>query len=163
MAGSGAAGGDDLETLRVAGEALAEAVAAALPAWVEASVDRVLVAWGRADPAAAARARRRARLEAPALAARVAAELRAECTADPGRQRRTPLQILAGAVGLPTELLAGAGVPPVRRDPFDERVRPDDRYDLAPRRFSELGDPALDRLAVVWGAAKAAVLRRRRG
>lgn len=148
--------------MRAAGDALASAVEAALPGWVALSVGRILEAWGRLPPDRVEAAQAAARAAAPSLARRVAAELRELCTADPDRQRRTPLQVLEAASELPTAILEQAGVPPVVRDPFDERVRPGDRYDLAPRSFADLGDPRLTTLAVTWGAAKARVLGARR-
>jgi hypothetical protein len=49
----------------------------------------------------------------------------------------------------------------VQRDPFDERMLPEDRYDLAPRTLGDLGDPELAPLHLAWGLAKAEVLRSR--
>jgi len=153
---------DDLARMRAAGDALAVAVEATLPGWVTSSVGRILEAWGRLPPDRVEAAQAAARAAAPALARRIAADLRELCTTDPALQRRTPLQVLEAALELPTAILQQAGVPPVVRDPFDERVRPADRYDLAPRSFADLGDPRLTTLAVTWGAAKARVMVRRR-
>ena len=111
--------------LSEAGAALAEAVEAALPGWVERSVRDLLVAFaGRADPTALEQAREAGRRAAAA----VGPELR--------------------------RLLAAAGVPPVVRDEYDEAHFPGDVYGLTPRTFTDV-DPSLRDVALVWGAAKA--------
>jgi hypothetical protein len=59
-------------------------------------------------------------------------------------------------------VLAGAGVPPVARDPVAVEAFPDDPYDLTPGSLADL-DPGLVEAGIAWGAAKAhTVLRRRR-
>jgi hypothetical protein len=63
-----------------------------------------------------------------------------------------------GAVREPSVVLEDAGIPAVVRDEFEERSFPDDRYGLAPRTFADLDD-ALGPVQLVWGLAKAAVLR----
>jgi hypothetical protein len=138
--------------------ALAEAVEVALPGWVERSVARVVTAWTGAPPAAgvagaAQDAGRRAADE-------VGAEVRALLGADIDEQWTTPLSLLRAAVRYPTEVLAGAGVPPVVRDPFREQLEPADLYDLSPASFADV-DPALAEPGMVWGAAKALAHRRR--
>jgi hypothetical protein len=62
------------------------------------------------------------------------------------------------AVREPTAVLEDIGVPSVVRDEFEERSFPDDRYGLAPRAFADL-DETLGPLQLVWGLAKAALLR----
>ena len=95
-------------------------------------------------------------------AAEVGARLRALLAEDVDEQRTSPLSILRGAVRYPTEVLAAAGVPPVRRDEFAERAFPDDVYGLTPAAWRDLGDAVQD-AGVVWGAWKAkTVLDRRR-
>lgn len=141
------------------GPALAEAIVAALPGWVERCVEGVLVAWcGRADGDVM--------VEARAAGVRAAAEvgprLRALLTADIDAQRSTPLALVREAVRYPTAVLRGAGVPPVERDAGAERLFPDDDYDLTPGSLAEL-DPALAELAITWGAWKAMAHRRRHG
>ncbi len=89
---------------------------------------------------------------------RVLADLRDLFDAPPAAQGVTPLQLVRRAVAEPTAVLAGAGVPPVARDAFEERALPDDRYDLAPRALRDLGDEALGPVQLAWGMAKAAVL-----
>jgi hypothetical protein len=131
--------------------ALADAIESALPAWVERSVARVMTEWrGEVDEdvrAAAADAGRRA-------AAEVGPEVRTLLEADIDDQRTTPLSLVRGAVRFPTAVLRAAGVPPVQRDEQQERLFPDDVYDLAPATFADV-DPALADVGLAWGAAKA--------
>ena len=138
---------------------LAAGIEAALPGWVERSVERLLVAYrGGVDPG-----ERAAAVEA-GLAARseVAPRVRALLAQDVDEQRTSPLALLRDAVTYPTAVLQQAGVLPVVRDEFVERRFPDDVYDLAPATFGDL-DPALHEPGLTWGAAKAHVhLARRR-
>jgi hypothetical protein len=138
--------------------ALADAVEVALPRWVERSVTRIVVAWTGAPPdAAVAEAARDAGRRA---AAEVGAEVRALLAADIDEQWTTPLSLLRSAVRYPTRVLEEAGVPPVERDPIQERLLPGDIYDLSPASFADV-DPALAEPGMVWGAAKALAHRRR--
>jgi hypothetical protein len=150
-----------LQLLRETGDAIAAGVLRELPGWVVAQVDRILDAWGRAGE----RAREQARAGAPgagvAAAARIGGELELLVARDPAEQWSSPLAIVRSAYREPTELLVAAGVPAVVRDPFDERMLPDDRYDLAPRTLGDLGDPELAPLHLTWGLAKARALRAR--
>ncbi len=133
--------------------ALADAIVAALPGWVERCVAARLPSPNREAAAAAEEAGRRAAIE-------VAHEVRALLAADIDEQRTTPLALLRGAVRYPTEVLEAAGVAPVDRDPVQVRLFPDDLYDLAPANFADV-DPALAEPGMVWGAAKALAHRRR--
>ncbi len=138
--------------------ALADAVDAALPGWVERSVARVLAAWhgGTPDPEvldAAREAGLRAKAE-------VGSAVRTLVEADIDAQRTTPLALLRSAVRYPTRILQEAGVPPVDRDPMQVRLLPEDLYDLSPASFADV-DPALAEPGMVWGAAKALAHRRR--
>ena len=138
---------------------LADAVVAAVPDWVEACVERVLVASGcPVDPDV--------RAEATAAGLRAADEVGRRVRALLGRdiddQADTPLAILRGAVEYPTEVLRRAGVPPVERDAFARRSFPTDVYGLAPANLADVA-PELAEPGLVWGAAKAHVhLARRR-
>jgi hypothetical protein len=145
-----------------AGAAIVAGVEQCGPAWVVASVTRILDAWGRLDPSAREHALDEAREAAAPATARIVAELRALFALDAAAQRTTPLQIVRGLVAAPTAVLRAAGVPGVERDAFDERAFPDDDYDLAPRTLGDLGDPELAPWLLAWGLAKAAVLRERR-
>jgi hypothetical protein len=138
--------------------ALADAVEVALPGWVERSVTRIMAAWSGREPdagivEAAQEAGRRAGAE-------VGAEIRALVAADIDDQWTTPLSLLRAAVRYPTAVLQDAGVPPVERDPFRERLEPGDLYDLSPATFADV-DPSLAEPGMVWGAAKALAHRRR--
>ncbi len=138
--------------------ALADAVEAALPGWVERSVSRIMAAWlGGAPDAGVVDAAREAGRRA---GAEVGAEVRALLAADIDDQWTTPLSLLRAAVRYPTGVLKGAGVPPVERDPFRERLEPGDLYDLSPASFADV-DPSLAEPGMVWGAAKALAHRRR--
>jgi hypothetical protein len=153
---------DEHPTPRVAestGTELAEAIERALPGWVERSVARLATAFhGRVDDdvrAAAAEAGRRAATE-------VGAQVRDLLALDIDDQRATPLSLLRGAVRYPTQVLRDAGVPPVVRDEPQERLFPDDDYDLAPANFTDVS-PDLADVGLAWGAAKAYThLQRRR-
>lgn len=148
---------DPAQTLAAYSGALAEGIAAALPAWVVSSVSRVMTAWAGGLPAQVAE-------EADAAAARASAEVAPAVerllSSDVDDQRSTPLALVRSAVRYPTEVLRAAGVPPVERDGFAEAAFPDDMYDLTPASFADI-DPALAELALRWGAAKAFEHKRR--
>jgi hypothetical protein len=146
-----------------ASDAIVEGVGRTLPAWVEATVARILDAWGKADDATCTKATEEARAVGQVAATRVTGELRALFALDAAEQRLTPLEVVRTAVREPTGVLERAGVPPVVRDTFDERSWPDDRYGLVPRTLGDLGDPDLGPLQLAWGLAKAKVLRARAG
>jgi hypothetical protein len=144
------------------GQALADAVEAALPGWVVRSVERLMFAWqgdDRVDPrvlSAAAEAGARAATD-------VGRELRALLAVDIDEQRINPLTLLRRAVRYPAAVLADAGVPPIVRDEQSERMFPDDIYGLSPASFADI-DASLHEPGLAWGAAKAHVhLARRRG
>ena len=136
----------------------ADRIEAVLPGWVERSVERLVAAHAGSvsdgTAAAAAEAGRHAAVE-------VGAAVRALLATDVDEQRTNPLAVLRSAVRYPTEVLAAAGVPPVRRDEFDERAFPDDVYGLAPATWSDI-DAGLQEPGIVWGAAKAHVVLTRR-
>jgi hypothetical protein len=139
---------------------LADAIEAALPAWVERSVARFVpldATTPGADPSLAG--------TVASLGARVRAEtggrVRSLLETDIDEQTASPLSLLRAAVQLPTELLRSLGVRPVQRDEFDERNFPEDIYGLVPTSFAEV-DPALREPGLRWGAAKAHVFKQRR-
>ncbi len=132
-------------------QALVAAVEEALPRWVEGSVERLVSAYrGAVDPAVAAEAR----LAGARAATEVGARVRQLVEADIDEQRANPLSLLRDAVRYPTQVLEGAGVPPVERDSFSVERFPDDLYDLTPASFADV-DPALHEPGMAWGAAKA--------
>ena len=136
--------------------ALADAIEAALPGWVERSVARRMAEAARSEPevtVAATAAGVRAQRE-------IGPRVRALLDADIDEQRSTPLSLLREAARYPTEVLRAAGVDPVERDEMQERLFPDDVYDLAPATFADV-DPALTEPGLAWGAAKAWTHRRR--
>ena len=134
---------------------LASAVEVALPGWVERSVARRLPGADEEVRAAASAAGARARDE-------VGAEVRTLLELDIDEQRTTPLTLLRAAVRYPTEVLRAASAPPVERDRAQERLFPDDVYDLTPATFADV-DPDLAEPGLAWGAAKAFThLRRHR-
>jgi hypothetical protein len=141
-----------MPTMEEQAAALADAVEAALPGWVERSVRRLL---SDPDPAAVEDAGRRAVEE-------VMPQMRALLGADVDEQRTNPLALLRAAVRYPTDVLRAAGLPPVERDEQQARLLPDDIYDLAPANFADV-DPALAEPGMVWGASKAWVHRQRHG
>jgi len=159
--GHGDEAGDPQRALAELGAALAAAVVAAMPGWVEREVARVTDAWVAAGgsvvrpavSAAAGAAGRRA-------AAAVAHDLEALLSADVDAQATTPLAVVRGAVVFPTAVLADAGVPAVERDRFAEERFPDDVYGLVPGSLGAL-DPALADPSLAWGAAKARAHRAR--
>jgi hypothetical protein len=142
---------DDERRLAEIASELADAIDAALASWVGAAV-----------------ASRAAGLESEAVAAgercrvELGAAIRALLSTDIDEQRSTPLQLLRRAVPYATDVLAGAGVAPVRRDEFATQIDPEDHYDLTPAAWSDFG-PRVAEAGLVWGAAKAHVHLRRRG
>ena len=150
--------GDAAALVRYAA-ALADAVVAALPGWVERSVAARFADWsGQPAPDEVREAAAAAGREA---VAEVEPPLRQLLATDVDAQRTNPLALLRRAVRHPTDVLARAGVPPVERDAHAERLFPADLYDLGPAAFADLG-PEVHEPGLVWGAAKAHVLLRRR-
>jgi hypothetical protein len=152
-----------LAMLADAGTAIRAGVAREVPRWVPREVTRILDAWGRADSTAREHALSDARRAGEDAAARVGAALDELLAADPAEQRSTPLEVVRTVYREPTEVLRAVGVPAIVRDEFDERAWPDDVYGLVPRTLGDLGDEDLAPLLLVWGTAKATVLRARAG
>lgn len=137
---------------------LVAALDGAVAAWVRRCVVDRYRDWAGEVPAALVDEAVRAGDEArPVVVAAVAALV----GADPEAQRTNPLSLLRDAVRYPTAVLAAAGVPPVVRDEFAERAFPEDRYDLAPASFADVGEQ-LHEPGLAWGAAKAHVVLSRR-
>ncbi len=141
---------EDEAALAERGARLADAVAAALPDWVERTLRR----------------------RAPEVADEVVAAVTAEVEADvlPGlrellardvdEQRQSPLALVRRAAATLGGALDGLGVPPADRDDHQRSLFPDDDHDLVPATFSDLSDDA-GRAGIEWGASKAFVHRRR--
>lgn len=138
--------------------ALAEAVEAVLPGWIERLVVERVRQWrGDVNPetlSAASRAGERA-------VAEVTPAFRSFLQLDIDEQRTNPLAILRGATRHAHEALADLDVPPVERDDFAQRSFPDDLYGLVPATWDDV-DPALHDLGITWGAAKAYLHKARR-
>jgi hypothetical protein len=133
--------------------ALADGIEAAIVPWVTAAVERRA---GQLDlhEAASVAAEEARRDVGPAVRRLLELDVEAQPT--------TPLALVRGAVRFPTRVLAGAGVAAVHRDPVAVEAFPADIYDLTPGSLADL-DPDLVEAGIVWGAAKAhTVLRRRR-
>lgn len=141
------------------GRRLAEAVDAALPAWVARCVESVLQAQGISVNAAIRESIDAAGRE---VVADVGARLRRLVEADVDEQDTTPLTLLRGAVRFPAAVLDAAGASPVERDPFAVERFPDDIYGLSPASFADLSSD-LAEIGLAWGAAKAWVHKRRHG
>jgi hypothetical protein len=152
------AGEDPRAVLAAAGDAIVAGVEQAGPDWAVRQVDRILDAWGRLAPDRRPAVRDDAARAGRAASVRVGAALRNLLAREPTEQTATPLEIVRTLVVEPTAVLQALGVPPVVRDPFDERSHPEDRYDLSPRTLTDL-DPALGPELLVWGVAKAKVVR----
>jgi hypothetical protein len=150
-----------LALLEQTGAAIVAGVAREAPGWAVANVERLLDAWGAAEPGARDRALDAAPAAGRAATERVVDSLQALLQLDPGEQRSTPLEVVRTLYREPTTVLVDAGVPDVVRDAFAERSWPEDRYDLVPATLGDLGDPDLGPLHLAWGMAKAAVLRAR--
>lgn len=150
---------DDVAALAAYATALADAVEAALPRWLERVVAQRWREW-RGDEAPT-----EVRAAAVAAGTRVRSEvgpvLRELLATDVDQQRINPLALVRRAVPHATAVLADAGVPAVSRDADAERLFPEDVYDLTPGSFADL-DPAAHEPGLEWGAAKAHVILRRR-
>lgn len=127
--------------------ALADAIDAVLPGWVERCVRSRLTTVPRYTAAAAREAGEQARAD-------VGAAVRELVLRDVDDQRGNPLALLRTAVRYPTEVLRNAGAPIVERDKFSRERFPDDDYDLTPANWSDI-HPSLGDLGIAWGAAKA--------
>lgn len=127
--------------------ALADAIDAVLPGWVERSVRSRLSTVPRHIAAAAREAGEQARRD-------VGGAVRELVLRDVDEQRGNPLALLRTAVRYPTDVLREAGAPIVERDKFSRERFPDDDYDLTPANWSDI-HPSLQELGITWGAAKA--------
>lgn len=150
---------EDAAALARYARALADAVEATLPGWVQRVVEERWTSWsgGPVPP----EVRSGAQLAGQAALEEVRPALRALLAADVDAQRTNPLAVIRAATAHPTRVLASAGVPPVVRDAHAERLFPADVYDLSPASFADV-DPSVHEPGLVWGAAKAHVVLRRR-
>ena len=150
---------DDAAALARHADALADAVDATVAGWAARCVTSRWAQWRGGAPTpevvdVATTAGERVRAE-------VTPALRELLRTDVDAQRTNPLAVLRAAVRHPTAALRHLGVPPVPRDEQARRLFPDDAYDLAPGSFADI-DPSVHEPGLVWGAAKAHVVLRRR-
>lgn len=138
--------------------ALGDAIAAAVPGWIERLVVERVTAWrGSVTPevrGAAAEAGEAARDD-------IVPRVRALLSTDIDEQRTNPLALLRGATVHAHRVLAAEEVPAVVRDEFAERSFPDDIYGLVPAAWTDI-DGALHEPGMTWGAAKAFLFKARR-
>ena len=130
-------------------------------AWVVRVVTDIVDAWGRLDAAARSTTIAEAQAAGTRAAARVASELRALFALEPTAQAATPLQLVRSLRREATEVLAGAGIPEVERDRYDEQSFPDDVYGIVPKAITDLGDEDLGGALLAWGIGKARAIRER--
>ncbi|HEV7525336.1 MAG TPA: hypothetical protein VGP92_10235 [Acidimicrobiia bacterium] len=131
--------------------------------WVVSAVTGLVDVWGRLDAPARAATVAAATEAGDRAATRVGSELRALFALDAAAQRATPLEIIRSLRSEAGEVLRGAGVPEVVRDPFETRAFPDDVYGIVLKTPAELGDDDLGGALLAWGMGKAKVLRSRAG
>lgn len=91
----------------------------------------------------------------------IATRLTALLARDVDAQSANPLMVIRDAVKFPTAVLDRFGGQPVRRDEFEQRAFPDDRYGLSPAGFNDI-DESLQDVGLFWGAAKAHLVLTRR-
>jgi hypothetical protein len=147
---SGAPAVGDDAVLAAAGAALADAVAAALPAWVERALRTRAPDVGDEVVAAVT-----AEVEAEVLG-----DLRALLARDVDEQRQSPLSVVRRAAATVGGALDALGAAPPARDDHQRSLFPDDHHDLVPASFADLSEGA-GQAGITWGAAKAFVHRRR--
>ena len=158
--------GDDPVAARAAAADHLAAAAAGLgsgfrevfPAVVEAQVARVVTAWGRLTPDELIAVGKAARAAGEQASRVLADEWESQASLSPEHHRRGPLEFLRELAPYPTAVLAGAGIPPVRRDDFSLGRFPDDVYGLIVERFIDLPHaraPELHAIHLTWGVAKA--------
>ncbi len=151
-----------LEQLTQVGRLIVAGVERALPTYLARRVEGMLDAWGGVtDVDRRPEITAQAQASAALATARVVAALEDLLALDPDEQRATPLQIVRTAVREPTALLLDLGMPEVVRDEHDERSWPDDVYGLGIVTFADLDDDDLAPLHLMWGVAKATVMKAR--
>jgi hypothetical protein len=153
----------DMDLARLGSE-LADAVIAAVPAWIKGAVDTRVAQWVQSGaPTTSIDEPELAKMAEAAgeqAASSVAGPLRELLLADVDVQWTTPLALVRPLTGFATAVLEKAGVPGVKRDEFEVTRFPDDEYGLTPASLSSLGEEVAN-LALVWGAAKALAHRQR--
>lgn len=97
----------------------------------------------------------------PVAVERLLGDLDALFDTDVDAQRTNPLSVIRQHLGVATTILDDLGATVAQRDPFDERIAPDDRYAIGPATWADV-DPSLAEPGLVWGAWKAALILQRR-
>jgi len=141
---------DDDAVLAAQGARLADAVAAALPPWVEQALRSRVPEVGDAVVA----------VVTAAVEAEVLDDLRDLLARDVDEQSQSPLAVVRRAAATVGGALDALGVPRPTRDDQQRSLFPDDAHDLVPASFADLSDDA-GQAGIAWGAAKAFVHRRR--
>jgi hypothetical protein len=142
------------------GSELADAVIAAVPAWIKGAVDTRVAQWVQSGRPTTSIDEPELAKMAEAAGEQAAASVAGLLLADVDVQWTTPLALVRPLVGFATAVLEKAGVPGVKRDAFEVTRFPDDEYGLTPASLSSLGEEVAS-LALVWGAAKALAHRQR--
>jgi hypothetical protein len=146
----------DAEAMTQHAAALADALVAAIPGWVEQQVLGAAAECGiDADVA-----RRQASVAAEAALADGEPRIRDLLGRDIDDQTSTPLAVLRSLVVHPNRALDRLGVAPRRRPEFDREAFPGDTHGLTPATFADV-HPDLHEPGIVWGAAKAHIHLRR--
>lgn len=141
---------------RETGALLVEAVAAALPSWLEYQLAL------RLDHSVIDDNRTEIDRQVGHIAEACVAELTELVMLPFENQRTSPLAVLRSVVAPLTDLLAALGAEPSERDQAAIDLHPSDVFDLTPGAFAEFGEDVGD-AGLRWGAAKAFVhLRSRR-
>jgi hypothetical protein len=97
----------------------------------------------------------------PAAVECLLADLDALFDADVDVQRTNPLAVIRQHLTAVTTILDDLGATVPQRDPFDQRIAPDDRYAVGPATWADV-DVSLAEPGLVWGAWKAALILQRR-
>lgn len=129
----------------------------AIPNWMRKAVmrhvDRDRLDRDRAEELLAARL--------PSAVEHLLADLDALFDTDVDAQRTNPLAVIRQHLNVVTTILDDLGASVAQRDPFDERIAPNDRYAVGPATWADV-DASLSEPGLVWGAWKAALILQRR-
>lgn len=141
----------EISELNPYSQTLLDAVLAAIPSWLTLKSETVAPG---------------IEIDTPSIVNSTLEFVRANMTellsTDVDEQRANPLHLLRQSTRFITSALRDAGVPPVKRDEFDQQSMPDDIYAFGPLTWRDLSEEAHD-AGITWGAWKAAtVLTRRR-